>query len=109
MRPADQVPAAFRSKWADAYRCHPIDPRRWLAVCPGCWADLAIIEHGQGGRVSLYCGGGCHERRVLNALQKAPGDERHIAEVGAQVRLVEEGFARTRRATLARREVASWR
>ncbi len=72
--PADLALESLRASGPDAYRCDPKRPGAWNAFCPCCLArlegrrTLRVVEHGDGGPVSLRCANRCTEDEIASVL-----------------------------------------
>jgi hypothetical protein len=45
---------------------------RWIARCPVCADELLLHEPYRGSAITVRCGGGCHESRIVEGLAAAP-------------------------------------
>jgi hypothetical protein len=54
------------------YRPHPDDLERWIATCPICGNEMILRENYVGAAVTVICGHGCHETRIVAALAAEP-------------------------------------
>lgn len=57
------------------YRPHPHDLERWIATCPVCGNEMGLREPYVGAAVSVVCGHGCHETRIVHALAAEPSPD----------------------------------
>jgi len=105
----DALLQSLRSRQPDAYRCHPQDPRRWLAKCSSRDTRVVVAEERRAGPVTLVCTAGCPESLILDCLAAGRADTEHAAELAAQEAIVEAEAEGARRARLAEGLVRSWR
>lgn len=70
-RPLDAL--LERLRWHElAYRPHHDDVERWIATCPSCGNEMVLREAYPGAPVTVICGHGCHESRIVAALAAEP-------------------------------------
>jgi hypothetical protein len=55
-----------------SHRPHPDDLERWIATCPCCGNEMVLREPYIGAAVTVICGHGCHETRIIAALAADP-------------------------------------